>query len=105
MEYNWSNPSWKWMEVKSKQESYQSKFTRDMHSFHHGGGNAFNAYGGKDHRNGDFTSKRHIGVDNFSSDDKSFEHTSYNDCGGYGRKFEAQNMEHEGILGYKIYKP
>ncbi|KAI5652244.1 hypothetical protein M9H77_29431 [Catharanthus roseus] len=33
MEYNWSNSSWKRMEVKSKQEIYQSKLTRDMHSF------------------------------------------------------------------------
>ncbi|KAI5671898.1 hypothetical protein M9H77_12262 [Catharanthus roseus] len=34
-----------------------------MHSFHHGGGNGFNAYGGNNHGNGDFTSRRHVGVE------------------------------------------
>ncbi|KAI5667303.1 hypothetical protein M9H77_17156 [Catharanthus roseus] len=37
MEYNWCNPSWKRMEVKR-----------------------FNAYGGNNHGNGDFTSRRHV---------------------------------------------
>ncbi|KAI5658034.1 hypothetical protein M9H77_26827 [Catharanthus roseus] len=60
MEYNWSNPSWKWMEAKSKQEDYQSKLARDMHNFHHGGGNECNAYGGNYHGNGNFTPKKDI---------------------------------------------
>ncbi|KAI5658033.1 hypothetical protein M9H77_26826 [Catharanthus roseus] len=38
MEYNLSNPSWKRMEVKSKEEDHHYKFRRDMHNFHHGGG-------------------------------------------------------------------
>ncbi|KAI5678832.1 hypothetical protein M9H77_09782 [Catharanthus roseus] len=73
------------MEEKSKQEIYQSKFARDIHNFHHGGGNGFNAYGGNNHGNGDFISTRHNGVINFSSYAKSFEHTSYYN---YGRKSE-----------------
>ncbi|KAI5681330.1 hypothetical protein M9H77_02557 [Catharanthus roseus] len=63
MEYNWSNTSWKRMEVKSKQENSQSKFARDMHSFHHSGVNGFNAFGGNNHRNGNFTSRRCVGVE------------------------------------------
>ncbi|KAI5649480.1 hypothetical protein M9H77_35485 [Catharanthus roseus] len=39
------------MEVKGKQEDYQSKHARDMHNFPHGGGNGFNAYGGNNHGN------------------------------------------------------
>ncbi|KAI5676313.1 hypothetical protein M9H77_07263 [Catharanthus roseus] len=60
------------MEAKSKQENYQSKIARDMHNFYHGGGNGFNAYGGNNHRNGNF-SKRHNGVHYFSYYAKSFE--------------------------------
>ncbi|KAI5676299.1 hypothetical protein M9H77_07249 [Catharanthus roseus] len=33
MECNWSNPSWKKMEAKSKQEDYQFKLARDMYNF------------------------------------------------------------------------
>ncbi|KAI5652478.1 hypothetical protein M9H77_29665 [Catharanthus roseus] len=73
------------MEAKSKQEDYQSKLVRNMHNFHHGGDNGFNAYGGNNHRNENFISKRHNGVGNFSSYAKSFEHTSYDDYMGYGR--------------------
>ncbi|KAI5667895.1 hypothetical protein M9H77_17748 [Catharanthus roseus] len=62
------------MEAKSKQENYQSKLARDMNNFHHGGGNGVNAYGGNNHGNGSFTSKRHNGVDNFSSSAKSYGH-------------------------------
>ncbi|KAI5668809.1 hypothetical protein M9H77_18662 [Catharanthus roseus] len=57
MEYNWLNPLWKRMEAKNKQEYYQSKFARYMHSFHHSGVNRFNVYGGKNHENGKFTLK------------------------------------------------
>ncbi|KAI5676284.1 hypothetical protein M9H77_07234 [Catharanthus roseus] len=73
------------MEAKSKQEDYQSKFARDMHNFHHGGGSGFNAYDGNNHGNRNFTSRRHVGVGNFSSYAKSLEHTFYDDYGGYGR--------------------
>ncbi|KAI5653739.1 hypothetical protein M9H77_30926 [Catharanthus roseus] len=45
MEYYWSNQSWKRMKAKSKQEDYQSMFTRDMLNFHHGDGNGFKVYG------------------------------------------------------------
>ncbi|KAI5672853.1 hypothetical protein M9H77_13217 [Catharanthus roseus] len=44
----------------SKQEGYRSKLIRDMHSFHYDGGYRFNAYGGNNHGNGDFTSRRHV---------------------------------------------
>ncbi|KAI5666856.1 hypothetical protein M9H77_16709 [Catharanthus roseus] len=67
MKYNWSSPSWKKIEVKSKQEDYQSKLTRDMHNFYHGCGNGFNAYGGNNHGIRNLTSRRHVGVGNFSS--------------------------------------
>ncbi|KAI5683015.1 hypothetical protein M9H77_04243 [Catharanthus roseus] len=32
------------MEVKSKQEDYHPKLARDMHNFHHGGGDGVKAY-------------------------------------------------------------
>ncbi|KAI5667460.1 hypothetical protein M9H77_17313 [Catharanthus roseus] len=73
------------MGAKSKQENYQSKLTRDMHNFYHASGYGFNAYGGKNHDYGNFTPKRHNGVGKFSFYAKSFEHTSYDDYGGYDR--------------------
>ncbi|KAI5667943.1 hypothetical protein M9H77_17796 [Catharanthus roseus] len=85
MEYNWSNPSWKRSEAKSKQEDYQSKLARDMHNFHHCGGNVVNAYGGSNHENGNFIPRRHVRVGNFSSYAKSTEHTSYDDYGGVAK--------------------
>ncbi|KAI5667855.1 hypothetical protein M9H77_17708 [Catharanthus roseus] len=57
MEYNWSNPSWKMMEAKSKQEDYQSKLARDMYNFHHGSSNGFNGYSGSNNGHGNFISK------------------------------------------------
>ncbi|KAI5666852.1 hypothetical protein M9H77_16705 [Catharanthus roseus] len=63
MVYNWSNSSWKRIEVKSKQEDYQSKLTRDMHNFYHGFGNGFNAYGGNNHGIRNLTSRRHVGAE------------------------------------------
>ncbi|KAI5663354.1 hypothetical protein M9H77_22677 [Catharanthus roseus] len=50
------------MGPKSKREDYQSKLSRDMHNFHHDGGNRFNAYGGNKHGNGNFTPRRQVGV-------------------------------------------
>ncbi|KAI5653057.1 hypothetical protein M9H77_30244 [Catharanthus roseus] len=73
------------MEVKRKQEDYQSKLARDMHGFHHAGGNGLNAYGGNKHGNGNFIPRRHVGVGNFSSYTKSYGHTFYDDYGGYDR--------------------
>ncbi|KAI5681843.1 hypothetical protein M9H77_03071 [Catharanthus roseus] len=60
MEYDWFNPSWKRMEVKGKQEDYQSKLGRDMHSFHHSGGNGFNAHGWNNLGNENFTQTEHF---------------------------------------------
>ncbi|KAI5676543.1 hypothetical protein M9H77_07493 [Catharanthus roseus] len=85
MDYNWSNPSWKRMETNSKQEDYQSKLARDMHNFHHDGGNGFNVYGWNNHGNGNFTLRRQVGGGNFSFYVKSSEHTSYDDNGCYAR--------------------
>ncbi|KAI5664081.1 hypothetical protein M9H77_23404 [Catharanthus roseus] len=68
---------------KEQQKDYQSKFAKDMHNFHHGDGNGFNAYVRNNHGNGNFTSKRYNGVGNFSSDAKPYGHTSYDDYGGY----------------------
>ncbi|KAI5653317.1 hypothetical protein M9H77_30504 [Catharanthus roseus] len=83
------------MEAESKQEAYQSKLATDMHSSYHGDGNGFNVYGGKNYGNGNFTSKRHNGVGNFTFYAKSFEHTSYDDYGGYGRaNTRYDNHEH-----------
>ncbi|KAI5663920.1 hypothetical protein M9H77_23243 [Catharanthus roseus] len=84
MEYNWPNPSWKSIEAKSKLEDY------------HSNGNGVNAYVGSNHGHGNFISRGHDGygnftprrlveVANFSSYAKSFEHTSYDDYGGYER--------------------
>ncbi|KAI5672871.1 hypothetical protein M9H77_13235 [Catharanthus roseus] len=104
MEYNWSNPSWKRLEVKSKQEDYQSKLARDMHNFHHGGGNAFNTYGGSNHENGNFITRRLVGVVYFSSYVKYFEHTSYDVYGGYGRdNAKCYNYEHSPYDCYEKY--
>ncbi|KAI5673855.1 hypothetical protein M9H77_14219 [Catharanthus roseus] len=50
------------MEIKSKQEDHQSKFARDMRNFYLGGGNGSNVYDRNNHENGDFTPKRHNGV-------------------------------------------
>ncbi|KAI5649093.1 hypothetical protein M9H77_35098 [Catharanthus roseus] len=72
MEYNLSNPSWKRMEVKSKQEDHHSKFRRDMHNFHHGGGNGFNAYGENNHGNGNFTPQRHAGAKSYGEKAKRY---------------------------------
>ncbi|KAI5672249.1 hypothetical protein M9H77_12613 [Catharanthus roseus] len=83
------------MGAKCKQEDYQSKLARGMHNFHHGGGNRVNAYGGINNGNRKFTPRRHVGVGNFSSYAKSFEHTSYDDYGGYGRvNTRYDNYEH-----------
>ncbi|KAI5677804.1 hypothetical protein M9H77_08754 [Catharanthus roseus] len=79
--YNWSNQSWKRIEAKSKQEDHQSKCAKDMHNFHHGGGNGVNAYGAGNHGHGNFISKRHNGVSNFSSNAKSYGRTSYDHYG------------------------
>ncbi|KAI5681645.1 hypothetical protein M9H77_02873 [Catharanthus roseus] len=92
MKYGWYNLSWKRMEAKSKQEDYQSKLARDMHSFHHGGSNGFNAYGQNNHGNGNFTHNKHVGVGNFSFYAKSFEHTSYDDYGDYGRFYFLNSL-------------
>ncbi|KAI5651021.1 hypothetical protein M9H77_37026 [Catharanthus roseus] len=61
-----------------------------MHNFHHGGGNGFNGYGGNNHRNGNFTPKRHNGLGNFSSYARSFEHTSYDDYGERVKIFDQK---------------
>ncbi|KAI5649993.1 hypothetical protein M9H77_35998 [Catharanthus roseus] len=90
------------MGAKSKQEDYQSKLTRDMHIFYHGGGNGFNAYGGNNHRNGNFTSRTHVGAGNFSSYAKSFEHTSYDDYGDHALRFgEVKRMEYFQYIHFK----
>ncbi|KAI5676949.1 hypothetical protein M9H77_07899 [Catharanthus roseus] len=95
MEYDWSNLPWKKMEGKRKQEDYQSKLARAKHNLHHGGGNGFNAYGGVNHGNGNFTPRKHVGVDNYSSYASSFEHTSYDEYGGYGRCSKEKESELE----------
>ncbi|KAI5681780.1 hypothetical protein M9H77_03008 [Catharanthus roseus] len=70
--------------------------TRDMHIFHHGGGNEVNASGESNHGHGNFisrgyddygkfTPKRHNEVGNFSSYDKSYGHTSSDDYGDHDR--------------------
>ncbi|KAI5663374.1 hypothetical protein M9H77_22697 [Catharanthus roseus] len=111
MEYTWTNSSWQRMEVMRKQEDYQSKLTRDMHNFYHGGGNRVNTYGGSNHGHGNFVSrgndgygnftpKRHKGVDNFSSYAKSYECTSYDDYGSYER-FNSKYVEHSPYNCYK----
>ncbi|KAI5652889.1 hypothetical protein M9H77_30076 [Catharanthus roseus] len=53
------------MEAKNKQEDYQSKLARDMHNFHHGGDNGFNAYGRRNHGHGNFIYRGHNGYGNF----------------------------------------
>ncbi|KAI5672256.1 hypothetical protein M9H77_12620 [Catharanthus roseus] len=99
MEYNWSNPSWKMMEAKSKQEDYQSKFARNMHNFHYGGASGVNAYSGNNLGNGNFTPKIHNGIGNFSSYAKSYGHTSYDD---YGVLIEKQESEKEELREKEI---
>ncbi|KAI5666900.1 hypothetical protein M9H77_16753 [Catharanthus roseus] len=67
MQYNRANLSWKRIEIKSKQEDYQSKLRQDMHNFYHGCDNGFNAYGGNNYGIRNLTSRRHVRVDNFTS--------------------------------------
>ncbi|KAI5668634.1 hypothetical protein M9H77_18487 [Catharanthus roseus] len=75
-----------------------------MHSLHLGGGTGFNAYGGNNHGNGNFTPRRHVGVGNFSSYAKSFEHTSYEDYVGYGRVNNKYDYyEHSSYECYEGY--
>ncbi|KAI5681288.1 hypothetical protein M9H77_02515 [Catharanthus roseus] len=83
------------MEVRSKQKDYQSKLSSDMHNYYHGSGNRFNSFGENNHGIGNFTSRRHVGDGKLSSYAKSFEHTSYDDYGGYGRvNTRYDNYEH-----------
>ncbi|KAI5672271.1 hypothetical protein M9H77_12635 [Catharanthus roseus] len=84
------------MEAKSKQEDYQFKLARGIHNFHHGDGNGVNAYGGSNHGHGNFISKRHNGVDNFSSYVKCNGHTSYDD---YGEVVLKSYLSHVSIYG------
>ncbi|KAI5664093.1 hypothetical protein M9H77_23416 [Catharanthus roseus] len=95
MVYDWSNPSLKMMEVKSKQEDYQSKLARDMHSFHHGGGKGFNAYGGNNHGNGNFTPRRHIGVtsNEDSCDNMNKKSIGKEECNEFKEKERVEEKE------------
>ncbi|KAI5675997.1 hypothetical protein M9H77_06947 [Catharanthus roseus] len=93
------------METNNKQEDYQSKLARDIDNFHHGGGNGFNTYGGNNHGNGNFIPRRHVGVGNFSSYAKSFEHTSYGDYAEFSKVNElpqAQEIDEESIVFHVV---
>ncbi|KAI5677498.1 hypothetical protein M9H77_08448 [Catharanthus roseus] len=107
MKYNWSNPLWKRIEAKSKQEDHQSKCARDMYNSHHGD-NGVNAYGGNNHGNGVFISKIYVRVGSFSFYAKSYGHTSYDDYGGYDRDvvvfmivMKDSSKDEVGKLAYK----
>ncbi|KAI5676958.1 hypothetical protein M9H77_07908 [Catharanthus roseus] len=70
----------------SEEETFYRRLTglllaRAKHNFHHGGGNVFNAYGRNNHGNVNFTPRKQVGVDNFSSYANSFEHTSNDNYG------------------------
>ncbi|KAI5677509.1 hypothetical protein M9H77_08459 [Catharanthus roseus] len=66
-----------------------------MHNFHHGGDSRFNDFGGNNHGNPNFTPRRHFRDGNFSSYAKSFENTSYDNYGGYGKvNTRYDNYEH-----------
>ncbi|KAI5667446.1 hypothetical protein M9H77_17299 [Catharanthus roseus] len=57
------------MESKRKQEMACPKLIRDICNFYIGGSNGVNAYGGRDHRNVNFTPRRYIGTSNEDSCD------------------------------------
>ncbi|KAI5672867.1 hypothetical protein M9H77_13231 [Catharanthus roseus] len=91
MEYNWSNPSWKRIEVKSKQEDYQSKLAGDKHNFNHGDCNRFNAYGVNNHGNGNFTSRRHVGAEYSKEKENELEKRErVNENGCFNEKQESE---------------
>ncbi|KAI5681239.1 hypothetical protein M9H77_02466 [Catharanthus roseus] len=78
MDYTWPNSSWQMMEAMRKQEQYQSKLARDNHNFYHVEISLLKDING-------------VGI--FSSYDKSYGHTSYDDYRGYER-VNAKYVEH-----------
>ncbi|KAI5676954.1 hypothetical protein M9H77_07904 [Catharanthus roseus] len=113
-EYMGTTSSKQRMEGIRKQEDFHAKYARDEHNFDHCGGNGVNAYGGNNHSGGKFISrghdnyvtsllKRSIGVGNFSSCAKSYEHNSCDNYRGYERVNDKYD-EHSPCDYYEGYR-
>ncbi|KAI5681954.1 hypothetical protein M9H77_03182 [Catharanthus roseus] len=68
------------MEVIDKQEKAYSKFANARSNCYKDGDYAGNAYEGSHHRDGHFTHKSQMGIGNFSSHAKAFDHIPYEEC-------------------------
>ncbi|KAI5663358.1 hypothetical protein M9H77_22681 [Catharanthus roseus] len=80
MEYIWANSSWQRMEAIGRQEMAYSKLARARSNCYKEGDYGGKAYGGSHHRDGHFTRRGKMGIGNFSSHAKAFDHIRYEDC-------------------------
>ncbi|KAI5664470.1 hypothetical protein M9H77_23793 [Catharanthus roseus] len=114
------------MEAIGRQEMTCSKLARARSNCYEDGNYRGNAYGGSHHRDGHSTHRSQMGIGNFSSRAKAFDHIPYEDCenspydvhkGYHGShdyrdqncdslrvlKFWRQSMENEGKMDYYFY--
>ncbi|KAI5652921.1 hypothetical protein M9H77_30108 [Catharanthus roseus] len=69
------------MKAIGRQEIAYSKLARARSNYYKDGDRGGNAYGGSHRRDGHFTHKSQIGIGNFSSHAKTFDHIHYEDYG------------------------
>ncbi|KAI5650169.1 hypothetical protein M9H77_36174 [Catharanthus roseus] len=74
MGYSWVYSSWQRMEAIGRQEMAYSKLARARSNCYKDGDYGRNAYGGSHHKDGHFTHRSQMGIDNFSSHAKAFDH-------------------------------
>ncbi|KAI5676261.1 hypothetical protein M9H77_07211 [Catharanthus roseus] len=103
MGYIWANSSCQRMETIGRQKMAYSKLARARSNCYKNGDYGGNAYGGSHHRDGHSTLRSQMGIGNFSSRAKAFDHIPCEDCyknGPYDvhKKFWGQNMENEGKM-------
>ncbi|KAI5672662.1 hypothetical protein M9H77_13026 [Catharanthus roseus] len=80
MRYTWANSSWQRMEVIGRQEMAYSKLTSARSNCYKAGGYSGNAYRGSPKRDRHSTHRSQMGIGNFSSRAKAFDHIPYEDC-------------------------
>ncbi|KAI5653856.1 hypothetical protein M9H77_31043 [Catharanthus roseus] len=76
----WTNSSWQRMKAIGRQEMAYSKLARARSNCYKDGGYDGNAYEGSHNRNGHYTYRSQIGIGNFSSRAKTFDHIPYKYC-------------------------
>ncbi|KAI5677752.1 hypothetical protein M9H77_08702 [Catharanthus roseus] len=116
--YTWANSSWQRMEAIGRQEMAYSKHARARSNCYKDGDYGGNAYRGSNHRDGHFTHRSQMGIGNFSSYGKAFDHIcheEYFDNSPYGihkgyhgsHDSSDQNcgreVNHEGLIGENDY--